>query len=270
MKTNLIAIILLGATFAGCKPKKTETTVLGFGTPYLICPEYMNGRVKEVKETVFWSKIENGQITKGSPVKWKQLDSIKFSHSFIARYSENGASLGCDYLNEDGTINLGWKSTIEKGKIVRISGFIKDSITYYGLLLYDENNCQVGLTLFSPRVDTILSKWIITNNNKCQYSMIEYLDYKNRRTGRNEFTLNQNGRVIDRKYYNKSDSLIYHHVLTYNNRNFLISEEIFTKGKSNGKYNYKYTYDNMGNWKTEIVYIDTKLKLFVERTFVYY
>ena len=88
---KIIALALASSLLIGCASRKTDSfTLLGLGTPYQYGPEFMKGKVKTVSETIYKVKNENGAITKGEIVHKKVLDSLGYSHSFIANFDENG------------------------------------------------------------------------------------------------------------------------------------------------------------------------------------
>ena len=64
---KIVMIIILASIVVGCKKKEQPcTTVLGLGTPYLFINEFMIGKVKEVKETLYWAMEEHGLVKKGN------------------------------------------------------------------------------------------------------------------------------------------------------------------------------------------------------------
>lgn len=268
---KIVIFILTAAIVVGCNQKKHEgSAILGIGTPYFFVPEFMKGKVKKVTETLYWAKDENGQVSKGNAITWKELDSIRFSHNFSAYIDESGIISKLEILYENGSVHDYWQASIENGKWVRVDNFFKDSLTHYGKYFYDDKGCLVEVQGFRPGVDTLLAKWVITNNSQCQYIKIEYFNSKNKFTGRNEFARNELGRVIGPKYFNKKDSLTHSETITYNDHNLYDSQESFSKGKSNGKWSLTYTYEKEGNWETAILSKEGKPVLFVERSYIYY
>lgn len=269
---KILLIVLLSAIVVGCKQKEQpRTTVLGFGTPYIFANEFMNGKVKEVKETLYWAKENNNQVEKGEIVKWKELDSMKFSHSFVAYFDESGQIIKCEYFDENGKIIDYWNGFLENGKVIKAKSFSKDSNVVNVSYKYDENGGLVEAQIFHPIKDTLYNKWVFTNDDKLLYNKIEYYNYKNELRGKNVLQRNENGLVIKREYYNKNDSITFLENLTYNNHNILDSQENFTKGNRNKKWNFRYNnYDQNGNWSNVICSIEGKPIIFAEREYIYY
>ncbi|MGE0077798.1 MAG: hypothetical protein AB7S48_08065 [Bacteroidales bacterium] len=269
---KISAILFLMAITLGCQQQKEQpqTTILSLGTPYIYVNEFMKGKVKEVKETLYWAKDENGQIQKGEPISWKDLDSLVFSHSFTAYFDENGQIFKCESFDENGKVVDYWNSQLENGKIIKASAFSKDSNTLNFTYKYDENGDLVEASVFNPITDTLYNRWAFFNNKDHLYDKIEFYNYKNDLRGKNVLLRSENGRVLKREYYNKNDSVTVVEMLTYNDKDLVDSQEIFVRGNSNGKWSYTYSYEGKGNWETIVCYKEGKPMIFAERSYVYY
>ena len=174
------------------------------------------------------------------------------------------ANLVSSYYKQDGN-NSAVTGGIGSEKLTDVSNTI--DVT---MVKYDKKDRMVEAEYYRPTVDTLLGKWVIGNNREGQYIKIEFFNYKNAFRNRNEITRREDGRVIERKYYNKLDSMIVKEVLTYNNDNLFASQEIFSRGKSSGKYTMDYTFESKGNWETALVKRNGKPYLLVERSYMYY
>lgn len=270
MKKTLLLIVLTIA-IVGCQKKEPkEFTILGFGTPYIFVPEFMKGKVKEVKEVLYTTKELDGQVVKNNLCSWKLLDSLGFSHSFSAQFDENGIITKFGYLEENGIVPEYWTTTIQNGLVTQMDHFSKGKQDYYLKFHHNKNKCIEEILSFRPVVDTLLGKWLVTNNNKCQYTKFEYFNYKNIRTGSEEMERNEMGRIIKRNYLNKKDSITYTENNTYTDLGFCDSQSSFAKGKNGTKWTYKYTFEGNGNWANAIISKDGTPILFVERNYIYY
>ena len=268
---KLCLIMLLAATVVGCNQKEQpKNTILGLGTPYIFANEFMEGQVKVVKEILYWAKNENGQIKKGDLIIWKELDSLGFSHNFTASFDENGQIVGCNYFDEKGKVINRWKGMFENGILIKASIFSHDTNTFTVKYKYNELGWLTETSYLNPGNDTLLSKWAFGNDDKGLYFKIEYFNFKDEFRGRNLLSRNEIGRIIKREYFNRNDSITYYENLTYNDRNILESQERFSRGISNVKWSYAYTYDTKGNWITAICSKDGKPMIFGERSYTYY
>jgi len=271
-----IAIIwILAIIFAwGCTQKKpVEKTILGILTDYENCPEVLNGKIKELRETNYWAAEKDGKITKGNPATWKDLDSAGSIQNFVAYFDTTGTLTKFDRLDENNVIRYSRIVTIENGKYVRYEFKLKDSTYQYLIPEYDSQEYFVGGKVYRPIVDTLISSFIITNDDKGNWTRVEYFNFKNQKGNYEVFALNELGKVIETKFFNKDDTLKQTFVNTYNDKGFLATQKVLTeKPKSTVQWDVQdLVFDDHDNNLLIYSNIDQgKFKLVAERTYIYY
>ena len=272
---KITIICILAIIFAwGCTQKKpVEKTILGMGTDYLYFPEVLNGKIKELRETNYWAAEKDGKITKGNPTTWKDLDSVGSTKNLIAYFDMTGALTKYDLLDENNLIRYSTIGTIEYGKYVRWEDKLKDSTYQYTIPEYDSQRYFVGGKVYRPIVDTLISRFVIKNDEKGNYTKIENFNFKNQKGSYQVFALNELGKVIETKFFNKYDTLRQTFVNTYNDKGFLTIQKVFIeKPKSTNVWDVQdLEFDDHGNVLLIFSNIDKgKFKLVAERTYIYY
>jgi len=274
MKETTFICILAIAIIAGCSLKKlSEKTILGMGTDYFLYPETMNGKVKEVKEVNYWAIEKDGQVTKGNPLTWKDLDSIGSTKNFVAYFDNSGILTRYDLLNDDNTSRYSDIGTIVNGKYVKWESKQRDSIYMYAIPQYDNSGFLIGGSIYRPIKDTLVTKQVLTHDGEGNYTKIEYFNPKNQRTNYYVFTLDVEGKVLESKYYNKSDSLVFTFINGYNDKGSPIKLDAnFVKSKRTSKWEMNdIAVDDHGNCLMRFSKIDDgKYKIIAERTYIYY
>jgi len=273
MKNVLLLLLAITFLIAGCAPKKpTEKTVLSWGTPYFGTPEALNGKVKELKHITYWAIEKDGKVEKGAIISLKQRSDSGWSQDFTAYFNEGGLLTRCDYLGDNSVIQSSVSTEIENGKIVKEKWSISDTLRSIANFKFDEKGHIVEVSRMSAMPDTLMFKYLITNNEKGNPILGKILiTTKEVFNGKSELKWDENGRVIETVYYNSKDSLTSRMVMTYNKQGFLETQKFYNKtGKLTLDMVGTSTFDEKGNWLTTIWKKSGKPYAIEERTCVYY
>jgi len=272
---KITIVWIMAIIFAwGCAEKKpVEKTTLGMGTDYMYFPEELNGKIKELKETNYWAAEQDGKITRGNPATWKDLDSVGSTKSFVAYFDVTGLLTKYDLTDEDKVIRNSTVGLIENGKLTRWDFKLKDSTYNYMIPEYDSQGYITGGKNYRPLVDTLISKVVVTNDEKGNYTKIEYFNFKDQKGNYQVFTYNDIGKVIETKFFTKDDTLRQTFMNTYNEMGFLVTQKVLIEKPSTViSWDVQdLEFDDHGNPSLIFSNIDGgKFKLVTERTYLYY
>lgn len=262
-----IAAILL---VCGCSQKKAEEkTVLGLGTQYYMFPENLKGKVKEMHETNFWATEQDGKYTKGSPMTWKDLDSVGSLKNANEYFDETGSLVKEENFDEKNAVRFRMvKSSPDKWERFRADtgyAYIKPEFNAGGLL--------TGEKIYRTGNDTLVQTQVLSYDGNGFLSKIEYFNYKNEKAGTQEFTTNKEGLVTNIRFLNGKDSLVQTFDQKFDDKGFMIEQNVNIV-KPPQKIIWKFTpykFDDKGNplqWLQDVE--NGKFRFITERTFVYY
>ena len=274
MKKNFYIWVLVVIIFTGCAPKSPhEITILGMGTDYSAYPEKLNGKVKELTEKAYWAVEQDGKMTKGDVLTWKELDSIGSTKNFTAYFDSSGVLTRYDLLDDDNTSRYSDAGIFSGGKHVRWEYWMRDSILSYWVLEYDDSNYLLGGLRYRPVVDTLFGRVMLTHDGKGNYTRSEYFDPQDKRTSYQTYLLDSEGRVTEYKSYNRNDSLVLTFINTYNEKGSPIQLDAYverTKEASKWEMN-DLAVDDRGNCIERLCRInDGKYQIIIGRNHLYY
>lgn len=272
-KINLFCMVIILTLFSCNTPKteQTATTVVQFYTFFADNPLFLNGKVKSVKYRTYWPINNNGAIEKGLLMTNAERDSMGFSYDFIAYFNEDGVLQKVEILDGDKVISY-WETEIE-GKVISLAKQVeKDTVRYIHKYMYDEKFHEVALENYRGVVDTLLNRHEVKTNEEGFITESKIVSNNGEVLIRYALTLDENSRYLERKHYNKDDSLIFHLKRNFNDKGFVASSEILVSSKSAGYNNkFEYTaYDEKGNWKSLNYYGNGELKSVEELLIEYY
>lgn len=272
-KITIYWILAIFITWGCTQKKAVEKTIFGMGTDYMYFPEVLNGKIKELRETNYWAAEKDGKITKGNPATWKDLDSVGSTKNLVAYFDNTGILIKYDLLDENNVVRNSSVGTIENGKWGRFEFKTNDSTYQYMIPEYDSKGYFVGGKVFRPKVDTLVYRFVITNDEKGNYTKIENFNFKNQKGSYQAFTLNEQGKVIETKFFTKDDTLRRTFVNTFTDEGFLATQKVYIeKPKSTISWDVQdLEFDDHGNVLLIFSNIDGgKFKLVAERTYIYY
>ena len=271
MKQFIIFLFAVLVSFSGCKEQKLpERTHMDFFTPY---NEYHNGKLKSVKEENFWAVEKDGQIEKGRLVTDKDReDSSAWTGDFEAFYNEDGIVIRVDYFNDARSIEDFWVTTIENNKITRADWTEKDTAQLYSKISYDDQGNIKESKRYRTINDTLLNTYTYKTDENGNIIETVAQNHLGEMTYKYILQINQEGLVTEQKDLVKGDSLTYLRRNTYNDKGFIITDDIYD-GEENltDSYRLEYTdYNDNGSWLKVIYYRKDKPFIITERTYTYY
>jgi len=271
MKQFIIFLFAVLVSFSGCKEQKLpERTHMYFFTPY---NEYHNGKLKSVKEENFWVVEKDGQIEKGRLVTDKDReDSSAWTGDFEAFYNEDGIVIRVDYFNDARSIEDFWVTTIENNKITRADWTEKDTAQLYSKISYDDQGNIKESKRYRTINDTLLNTYTYKTDENGNIIETVAQNHLGEMTYKYILQINQEGLVTEQKDLVKGDSLTYLRRNTYNDKGFIITDDIYD-GEENltDSYRLEYTdYNDNGSWLKVIYYRKDKPFIITERTYTYY
>jgi hypothetical protein len=264
-------VVLIACSCA--QQKSADKTVLGLGTDYMYYPETLHGKIKKLTETNYWAVDNDGKITKGNPMTWKDLDSVGSTKNIVAEFDDKGSLTRYDLLDENNVIRYSTIGIQENGRYTKLLYKIKDSTAQYQITDYDSRGYISGGKMYNAKTDTVLFTFKFNNNDKGNYTKIEFFNPKGLKGSSQVFALNEDGKVIEAKFFNKYDTLRQTFLNSYDEKGSLIKQTVkIERPASSITWNMKdLLLDDHGNWLQGYSIIENgKFKLFVERTYVYY
>jgi hypothetical protein len=274
MKRILFFCILAIIGIAGySQNNRSERTVLGMGTDYLLFPESLNGKIRELKEQNYWAVEKDGKVIAGELLTWKELDSIGSTKNFTAYFDKSGSLTKYDILGDDNKPAISTIGTYKDGKCVRWETSNKGKLTSYMTPEYDAKGFVIAGKVFNPAKDTLQNSYIVANDMNGNYTKIEFYNFRGIKTGYWALTYNPEGRVTEARYFNKSDTLAMSMKEIYNELGFMTAQDSYDpKTRQHSLWDMKtLTLDSKGNWIENSCNIDNgKFKIYCKRTYVYY
>jgi len=274
MKRILIFCILAIIAIAGYSQKvRSEQTVLGMGTDYLLYPEILKGKLKELKEQNYWTIEKDGKSIAGKLLTWKELDSIGSTKNFTAYFDNAGNLTRYDVLGDDDQPAISTVGTMKDGRCIRWETSNKGKLTSYTTPEYDSKGFLIAGKVFSPAKDTLLSSFVVTNDMNGNYNRIEYYNFKGLKTGYWALTFNPEGRITNAGYYNRGDTLAMTMKNEYSGNGQMATQDSYnTKTRQHSVWVMKnLSYDAKGNSLETAYDIENgKYKVFCKRTYIYY
>jgi len=270
-KLLLFSLVGLVLSFGCAKEDKEKTTVLYFFTPYGNCPEYLNGKVKSVKEINYWAVEKNGKFMEGDTLSAKERDSLRWSYDFAAFYDELGLLTRIDYSGQNAKVNS-WIVENDKKLLVKATWFVADTPKIYVKLIYDDRGYNKEYQCFSSKNDSLLNKYLIATNDKGQIVGVTAFDNRATCLSKSKVQWNDSSRVVGYYTYSSSDSLRSGFKTMYNHRGFYTSQELVNaKNEVSRVIMSKYLdYDKHGNWLWALIYDNGKPSFMVKRIYDYY
>ncbi|MEN8156359.1 MAG: hypothetical protein ABFS10_05360 [Bacteroidota bacterium] len=250
MKKLIPAFFVVMILATGCPQPETEIqqVEIGLFTPYVLFPEILNGKVKEVVETNYLGIEQDGKIMKGERLTIDARDSIKWSPDFKLIFDDNGNVLQTLYLDENDEVVKKDVQTVMEGKIVKSETIKGDTLRNYAKFSYNESGHLTAIEVYKLPVDTLAWGALLTVDEQGNYQEWQVMDEKGSPTDKYMFTVNQEDRRTGYKYYNKEGELAFEERYTYNEMGFMSKQEMINKEGEASASEYLYEYDEQDNW----------------------
>ncbi|MFN8207526.1 MAG: hypothetical protein U0T82_08980 [Bacteroidales bacterium] len=256
---------------SSCTEKIPENNVLlDLFTPYAFLGETLHGRVKSVNENLYWAGMEDGKVVKGKKVTTRERDSLGYSYDFRAEFDENGLLASCQLLDENGDVVDNWKFTAENLQWIKGEYFKIDTLRSYVKFTYDTHNFLTQLDQYTPATDTVINRFVISNDSRGRYTTIVRQRPNGELRDRRIITRDPGGRILTNTFYAPPDSFQFRSTQIYNDKGFYETQLMESKGNPSEKFELVYTYDESGNWITAEISRGGILTYFCERQYTYY
>jgi hypothetical protein len=135
MKKGILILVIFLA--AGCRDKIKKFTILAEGTPYVVYPEILNGRIQTIEEKSYWAFPHRGRYIRGrSLTREERMNLGGWSDDYKAVFDSSATLQICEALQESGIPE--WKNEFvkEKNLITRTNYFFHDTLVFYQLFKY--------------------------------------------------------------------------------------------------------------------------------------
>jgi hypothetical protein len=268
ISTSLVVMLV----FSGCSHKKTDTTVLTWGTDYSQTPEYLNGRVKEVIQNSYWAIVKDGKVENGALLTMKNnLDSGVLS-GFHALYGDSGKLIRCDYYGDNQKVNWSIATEIKDGRVVKENWIRNDTVFANSYFHHDNKGFIDSIRMVNALADTTNAFLVLTNDEKGNYTRMDVLNSKRIPANYSLRTLDDRGRVTKTvNYLAKNDTIQGQSIFAYNDHGFCDSFTLIDKkNKPVVILTATSTYDDKGNWTRMVWSKNGKPWGIDERSYIYY
>ncbi len=272
MKKIIPLLFLLAILAMGCPQQEPEVqqVEIGFFTPYYLFPEVLKGKVKEVVEINYLAVEQDGAYVKGERLTVAARDSITWTNDIRVIFDENGNLLQCDLIDENDELIDRTKLTVQDDQIIRGEYFRDDTLRSYAKMTYNEAGQLTGIEQFRMPVDTLMWSVLLTSDENGNYLEWQFLNPKNEPTGKYIFTVNQDGRRTGYQYYNAEGEKTFEQEYTYNEKGWLEKQVMRNDEGEEYVSEYRYEYDDMGNWVKVTGTSDLNEPIISERTITYF
>ena len=258
--------------FISCSQKKTETTVLSWGTPYTNTPEFLNGNLKEVTQNSFWAVMKDGKVEKGALLTKKDNRDSGMMAGFHALFNDSGKLIRCDLYGDNQKVDWSIVNDFNNGRVEKENWIRNDTVFSNALFRYNDKGLIDSIRNINPLTDTTKSILVFTTDEKGNYVRMDAFDSKGRPTFYGLATVDAGGRVTKLSFYQaKNDSLQQQQEYTYNEKGFCESYKSFDKNdKLIITLTGEYAYDDKGNWVKTVWSKNGKVWEIDERSYIYF
>jgi len=265
----VLFVVMILATGCPQPEPQVHQVEIGLFTPYVVFPETVNGKVKEVVEMSYLGMEEDGKVIKGERLTVDARDSIQWTNDFRLTYDENGILLFTELLDEnDGIIEL-QKQTVVDGTIVKSESSRDDTLRNYSKMSYNDAGHLSKIEVFRLPVDTLRFSVLLSHDEQGNVLEWQFRNYLGDPTTKYIFTVDQVGQRTGYTFYNKEGKQVYEEKFTYNEMGFLAKQVMINEEGEETSSEYEYEYDEMNNWVTVIGYSD-KFPIVSERKITYF
>lgn len=272
MKTINLVILCFLLLISGCTTPETEkTTVLQYYSPYRNAPEFLTGQIKSIKEYNYWAVENNGVMVKGDIISRIERDSIMWSYDFACFFDEEGLLNKTIYSIDNEEIGI-WNLEYTNNLISKAVWSIQDTVRFYHIHHHDENNFLSSGEDYNGLNDSLVNKLKFKCNDAGFITESKVYNANNDLLNTYTYLRDKNNLTKELARHNKSDSLMYTYLWTYNEKGFYVNlKKIDANNQIARSYTVEYTkYDEMGNWTGLIINEEDRIRIIAERTYEYY
>ena len=266
---SVLFVVMILAT--GCPQPEPEVhqVEIGLFTPYVVFPETLNGKVKEVVEKNYLGVEQDGKVIRGDRLTVDARDSIEWTNDFRLTYDEDGNLIESVLLDENDETIEQQKQTVVEGRIVKSELSRNDTLREYSKLSYNDAGQLEKVEVFNLPIDTLRFSVLLSTDEQGNAVEWQFLDSKGDPTTKFIFTVNQEGGRTGYKFYNKEGEKTDEQKFTYNDMGFLAKQVTIDEEGKESVYEYEYEYGELDNWVKVIGYSD-RYNMVTERTITYF
>jgi hypothetical protein len=265
----VLFVVMILAT--GCPQPEPEVhqVEIGLFTPYVVFPETVKGKVKEVVERNYLGMEQDGKVIKGERLTVDARDSIQWTNDFRLTYDENGNLLLTEQLDENDEIIELQKQTVVDGRIVKSESTRDDTLRNYSKMSYNDAGHLSKIEVFRMPVDTLRFSVLLSSDEQGNAQEWQFRNHLGDPTTKYLFTVNQEGRRTGYTFYDKEGKLVFEEKFIFNEMGFLAKQVMINEEGEESVSEYEYEYDEMNNWVKVIGNSDQHI-LVAERTFTFF
>lgn len=264
----------------------------GFKGVNSLCKLGLKGKVKSIEENVY--DFGNSNLTESCDME--EMDNIIVTlfnkNGFIKKstdwycvkkykYDKKGYILTCNEYDLDGKL-LVKKSYFYNGNTLKEIVYKADNVPFENIYVYDDRYNKIEIRRYDAN-GNLNSKDVMKYNE--HNDMIEFLQYKgDGKLSSNKINDYKDSNIVVSWYYSdsnctelggKQDNYVGwdQNVISKldKNRNFIEDLIIFdTAELETAKFDYKYTYDKIGNWTEKVTSFNGCITDISQRKIIYY
>jgi hypothetical protein len=272
MRKLISTMVVVTLVFSGCSQKKTETTVLKWGTGYSGTPEFLNGKVKEVTQNSFWATVKDGKIEKGPMLTMKNTQDSGMLSGFRAIYDNSGKLIRCDYFGDNQKVDWSIVNDFKDDRVVKENWIRNDTVFANSYFSYSDKGFIDSIRMVNALADTTNQILILTNDEKGNFTRMDVVSSKGLPFNYGLYTVNNDGRVTKfTGYLPKNDTIQFQQFYTYNDHGFMDSyKTVDKKNKVVVALTGILKYDDKGNWIQTLWSKNGKPWEIDERSYIYF
>jgi hypothetical protein len=272
MRKLISTMVVVVLVFSGCSQKKTETTLLKWGTGYNSNPEFLNGKVKEVIQNSFWATVKDGKVEKGAMLTMKNNQDSGMLSGFHALFDDSGKLIRCDYFGDNQKVDWSIANDFKDGKVEKENWIRNDTVFSHSYFHYDTQGFIDSISMINVRADSNNIFLVLTNDEKGNIIRTNVLDSKGLLSNYWLSTFDDGGRVTKlANYVAKNDTIQGQQIYTYNDHGFCDSFKLIDKkNKIVASLTGVLTYDDKGNWTKVVWSKNGKPWEIDERSYIYF
>jgi hypothetical protein len=259
---------MLGCTV---QQEPEPVTEIGWFTPYVITPEFLNGQVKTLDQRTYRARLENGEIVQGERITLKERDSLGWSYDFTAHFDPEGMILSVDYL-DDNAESYGYNAVeTREGRYVRSEWIENDTLRQYSLFQYDDEGQLIRSETFRADVDTLMNSLSFETNENGLVIGGQWMNYLDEPDDSWSFEPDENGLVTYWERKNRDGNILSWGKMTYNEQGMATAMQIMRRDSTIIDNVIDYIeMDEKGNWLKAVYYKNGEPDGMDIRKIVYY
>jgi hypothetical protein len=271
---KLVFVTVIAACLADtCFSQQTNDYVLLgqlYGTPTFGFFEKLRGKVKELKQTNYFTKEENGKIVKVRVLTTEDRITAPSGRDYFEEFNSFGTILKDGVLDENGKLLEYWDVDADSGKILAAAYYVND-ILRAGIKTKYNGDLLEEITYFLPGTEVLAKRVYIRYDQNGNRTSSQFFNNRNVLVSKNEYIYNDKGLLELFNIYSNAGKLTAFYRYTYNDKGYKLTQHQETYGDGDIRdYRFEYEYDIMGNYTKVIYFRDNKPLIYRERQIKYF